>query len=374
MEFRSIAFCGRFLFGKDVLDRVRDLLTQLGIEETNAVMINDANTWKVSGERLSKSLLESGFERVDTTFVENGAVRSEVDKAREKIRSLKPCVVFGIGGGVNMDIAKASAFLEKSRWITVPTIFSTDAMTGINATFRAEEKGVDGKAHQGDYDLTVGPPLGCVVDTEVVRNAPWRYQAAGFADYIAKLCAIEDWGLAYSRGKDEDFNEYAITLARAQVEYLIANASRIRKMEEPAFNAFLLAMMNDGFLTQVGGSSRILFGSEHIVAQGLMEEQLRENVKGLHGEQVAIGTILMAYLQGLDWLTVKKALEEVGAPTRAEQIGLNHQAIIRTLVRARAINEAWMRDRPDIYTILMEESVTEESAKEIALKTGVIQS
>jgi glycerol-1-phosphate dehydrogenase [NAD(P)+] len=105
-----------------------------------------------------------------------------------------------------------------------------------------------------------------------------------------------------------------------------------------------------------------------------MEEQVRENVKGLHGEQVAIGTILMAYLQGLDWLTVKKALEEVGAPTRAEQIGLNGQAIIRTLVRARAINDAWIRERPDIYTILMEESLTEESAKEIALKTGVIQS
>jgi len=374
LESRSIAFCGRFLFGKDVLDGARDFLAQLGVKEANAVMINDANTWKVAGESLSKSLLESGLERVETTFVEKGAVRLEVDKAREKIRSLKSCVVFGIGGGVNMDIAKASAFLENSRWITVPTIFSTDAMTGINATFRPEERGVDGKAHEGDYDLTVGPPLACIVDTEVVRSAPWRYQAAGFADYIAKLCAIEDWGLAYARGKDEDYSEYAITLARSQVEYLIANASRIRKMEEPAFNAFLLMMMNDGFLSQVGGSSRILFGSEHMVAQGLMEEQHREHVKGLHGEQVAIGTILMAYLQGLDWLCVKEALEEVGAPTRAEQIGLNDQAIIRALVRARAINEAWIRDRPDIYTILMEESLTEESAKEIALKTGVIQS
>jgi len=374
LESRSIAFCGRFLFGKDVLDGATDFLAQLAVKEANAVMINDAKTWKVAGERLSKSLLESGLERVETTFVEKGAVRLEVDKAREKIRSLRPCVVFGVGGGVNMDIAKASAFLEQSRWITVPTIFSTDAMTGINATFRAEERGVDGKEHEGDYDLTVGPPFACIVDTEVVRTAPWRYQAAGFADYIAKLCAIEDWGLAYSRGKDEDFSEYAITLARSQVEYLIANASRIRKMEEPAFNAFLLTMMNDGFLTQVGGSSRILFGSEHMVAQGLMEEQHRENVKGLHGEQVAIGTILMAYVQGLDWLTVKKALEEVGAPTRAEQIGLDDQAIIRTLVRARAVNEAWIRDRPDIYTILMEESLTEESAKEIAVKTGVIQS
>jgi glycerol-1-phosphate dehydrogenase [NAD(P)+] len=373
LESRFIAFCGRLLFGQDVLTKLADFLAQMGVEETNAVLVNDENTWKVAGERLCKCLLDLGFERVETTIVEKGAVRSEVDKAREKIQSVKPCTVFGIGGGVNMDIAKASAFLEKSSWITVPTVFSTDAMTGINATFRAEPIGVDGKAHEGDYDLTVGPPLACIVDTDVVRNAPWRYQAAGFADYVAKLCAIEDWNLAHSRGKDEDYNEYAITLARAQVEYLIENAPRIRKMEEPAFNAFLVAMMNDGFLTQIGGSSRILFGSEHMVAQGLMDEQLLADVKGLHGEQVAIGTILMAYLQGLDWLTVKKALEEVGAPTRAEQIGLSNQSIIRTLVRARTINEAWIRDRPDIYTILMEKSLNQESAKEIALKTGVVQ-
>jgi glycerol-1-phosphate dehydrogenase [NAD(P)+] len=373
LEPRIIAFCGRFLIGKDVLNRVTGFLRQIGVEERNAVLVNDSNTWKVAGERISKCLTDSGFERVETTFVENGAVRSEVDKARRKIQSLKPCLVFGIGGGVNMDIAKASGFLEESNWITVPTIFSTDAMTGINATFRAERIGLDGRAHKSDYDLAVGPPLACIVDTDIVRKAPWRFQAAGFADYIAKLCATEDWNLAYSLGRDKDYSEYAITLARAQVEYLMKNARQIRKMEEPAFNAFLAAMMNDGFLTEIGGSSRILFGSEHIVAQALMDEQLRANVRGLHGEQVAIGTILMAYLQGLDWLAIRKALEEVGAPTRSEQIGLSGKSIIRTLTRAREINEAWIRDRPDIHTILMEKSVNEESAKEIALKTGIIE-
>ena len=59
-------------------------------------------------------------------------------------------------------------------------------MTGINATSRAEERVVDGKPHKGDYDLRVGPPLACIVDTDVIRKAPWRYQEAGFADYIAK--------------------------------------------------------------------------------------------------------------------------------------------------------------------------------------------
>ena len=372
MEARRVSFCGNLLFGSNVLVSVGQFCDQIGVRDRNAVLVNDKITWAVAGERLSRSLLDFGFGKVETTYVEKGAVRLEVDKSREKIRSLKPCVVFGIGGGVNMDVAKAAAFLEGSRWITVPTVFSTDAMTGINATFRAEGKGVDDKPHGGDYDLTVGPPLGCIVDVDVVRKAPWRYQAAGFADYIAKLCAVEDWKIAYARGKDEDYSEYSIMLAKAQTEYLMKNAARVQRMEESAFDSFLLAMMNDGFLTQMGGSSRILFGSEHMVAQGLMEEQIRAGVHGLHGEQVAIGTLLMAYLQGLDWASVKKALEEAHAPTTAKQIGLENQAIIRTLTRAKTINEAWISDRPDIYTILMEQPLSEESAREIASSTGVI--
>jgi glycerol-1-phosphate dehydrogenase [NAD(P)+] len=246
-------------------------------------------------------------------------------------------------------------------------------MTGINATFRGEKTGVDGKAHEGDYDIRVGPPLACMVDTDIIRKAPWRFQAAGFADYLGKVSATYDWSLAYSRGKDPAYSEYAITLAGAQVEYLMKNASRIRKKDQGAFDAFLQAVMNDGFLTEVAGSSRILFGSEHVVAQGLMEEQARANTRGLHGEQVGLGTILMAYLQGQDWAAVKKALEEIGAPVTAQQIGLDDEAVIRALARARAINESWLRDRPDIYTILMEKPLTRERAKQIATVTGVIR-
>jgi len=373
LEAGSFSFCGRFLFGSGALNKVADFCREIGLKEKKAVLINDIITWKIAGERISQSLTDSGFKRVETTIVEKGAVRSEVDKARGKIRLLKPCIVFGIGGGVNIDIAKASAFLEKASWITVPTIFATDAMTGVNATFRGEKRGVDGKAHEGDYDIAVGPPLACIVDTGIIKAAPWRFQAAGFADYIAKLCAIEDWNLAYSRGKDHVYSEYAIMLARAQVEYLMGNASRIKEKKGEAFDAFVKAMMNDGFLTRMAGTSRILFGSEHVVAQGLMEEA-RGSKESLHGEQVGLGTILMAYLQGQDWKAVKKALEEIGAPVKAEQIGLSDEAVIRALTRARGINESWLRDRPDIYTILMERSLTEESAKEIAKETGVIKS
>ena len=372
LEPRHLAFCPSYLFGSRAVDRLVPFCREIGLQEKNAVIISDATTWKVAAEGISESLRGSGF-RVDTSIVEKGAVRSEVDKARDRIRFLRPCIVFGIGGGVSMDIAKASAFLEGVGWITVPTSFSTDAMTGINATFRGETRGVDDKGHEGDYDIHVGPPLACIVDTDIIRESPWRFQAAGFADYLGKVCAIYDWDLAYSRGKAPVYSEYATMLARAQVEYLMKNASRIRRKDQGAFDAFLQTMTNDGFLTQVAGNSRILFGSEHVVAQGLMEEQVRLSIKGLHGEQVGLGTVMMAYLQGQDWVAVKNALEEIGAPVTAEQMGLDDEAVIRTLTRVRAINESWMRDRPDIYTIIMEKPLTRELAKEIARGTGVIR-
>lgn len=374
LEPRHISFCGRFLFGQNAFGKIGDFCREIAVHEMNVVLICDRNTWRIAGERLSQLLTESGFERIETTLVEKGAVRSEVEKARSKIGSLKPCIVFGVGGGVNIDIAKASAFLEKCRWITVPTIFATDAMTGIKATFRGEKLGVDGRSHEGDYDLTVGPPLACIVDTRILKEAPWRFQAAGFADYIAKVCAVEDWNLAYSRGKTKAYSEYAIMLARTQSAYLMENASRIKNKEVEPFNAFLQAMMNDGFLTQIGGDSRILFGSEHIVGQGLMEEQARANVSGLHGDQVALGTILMAHMQNLDWRAVKRALKEVGAPVTAKQIGLPDQTIINVLTRAKKINEAWLKDRPDFHTVLMEKPLTQEIAEHIASETGVIGS
>jgi len=371
LKARFINFCGRFLFGSGALEKVGDICEEMGLKG-NVVLINDEVTWRIAGEKISELLKNHGFKRVETTMVEKGAVRSEIDKAREKIRSLKPSVVFGIGGGVNMDIAKASAFLEKTSSITVPTIFSTDAMTSLEATFRGEKRGVDDKPHEGDYDISVPPVLACIVDTGIIKKAPWKFQAAGFADYIAKICAIHDWNLAYSRGKDPVYNEYAIMLAKAQVEYLIKNATRIRKMEEEPFNAFLQTLMNDGFLMEMAGNSRILFGSEHIVAQGLMEEHVPGTPESLHGQQVSLGNILMAYLQGEDWMAIKKALEEIGAPVTAEQIGLSDEAVIRCLTRAKAINESWFSDFPHFYTILMEKPLTKKIAEEIARETEVI--
>jgi glycerol-1-phosphate dehydrogenase [NAD(P)+] len=352
-------FCGRFLFGKGAIEKIGSLCEEIGLSG-KALLVNDEITWEIAGKKISESLLKSGFEEVENTTIEKGAVMSEVDKVRERIRLIRPSAVFGIGGGVNIDVVKVAASEEGVDYITIPTIFATDAMsTTVSVIYNSHSEG-----------FLVKPMLAVVVDTDIIAEAPWRFQAAGFADYLSKICGIHDWKLSYSLGKDPIYSEYATTVARAKCEWLIENASSIRRKEENAFNAFLKILMADGFLMEMAGNMRILFGSEHMVALALDDEFKQGKRKPLHGETISIATILMSCLQGEDWKSIKKALRAVDAPVTADQIGLDREAVIRALTKSRDIS---LETSPDLYSILLEKPLTKKTATELAEKTGVIQ-
>jgi len=100
--------CGTYLFGDDAIERSGELCRELGLKG-KAILVNEQVTWEIAGERISEVLKKNGFEEVCNVMVEKGAVVSEVDNVRKMVRSLGPSVVLGIGGGVNMDIAKAAS-------------------------------------------------------------------------------------------------------------------------------------------------------------------------------------------------------------------------------------------------------------------------
>jgi len=88
--------------------------------------------------------------------------------------------------------------------------------------------------------------------------------------------------------------------------------------------------------------------------------------KIMHGEACGPGTIMMVCHQEGDWKAIKKALEEVGCPITAGQLGLTEQEIIKALVFASNASKAFS------YSILTEKPLTEESAAKLAEKTGII--
>ena len=74
---------------------------------------------------------------------------------------------------------------------------------------------------------------------------------------------------------------------------------------------------------------------------------------------------MMAYLYNLDWKGIKDTLQKAGAPTTAEELGLEPESIVKALVQACNI-------RPERYTILDEKKLDYDSAKKLAKVTGVI--
>jgi glycerol-1-phosphate dehydrogenase [NAD(P)+] len=325
MGIRTIKFCGKYLFGDGAIEGIGDLCQELGLKG-NALLVTGPTSWNTAGRKISESLKEHGFIEVENLLVKKGAVFSEVNRIREKIQFLKPSVVFGIGGGANMDLAKLASSREGVGCITVPTTFATDAMSTHDAVIWNET--------MSSVFPPVRPMMAVVVDSHIIRNAPWRFQAAGFADYVGKLCALFDWKLAYQHGKEHIFSEYGYALAMAQCDWLVKNAVAIRKMEERAFSTFLQILMSDGFLMEMAGNPRVLYGSEHIVSEALDREYSPGMQRPLHGETVALGTILMTYWQEGDWELISRTFEEVDAPITADQIHYDRKAIIRSLMNA----------------------------------------
>ena len=63
---------------------------------------------------------------------------------------------------------------------------------------------------------------------------------------------------------------------------------------------------------------------------------------------------------------IKNRLRYVGAPVTARELGVTDEEVIKALVLAARI-------RPERYTILGENGLTEEAAERLARITGVIE-
>ncbi|MCD4799562.1 MAG: NAD(P)-dependent glycerol-1-phosphate dehydrogenase, partial [Methanosarcinales archaeon] len=77
------------------------------------------------------------------------------------------------------------------------------------------------------------------------------------------------------------------------------------------------------------------------------------------------GSIMMMYLHGGDWQGISRTLKTIGAPTNAEELGIDPEHIIEALMKAHTI-------RPKRYTILGT-GLTEGAARRLAKITGVVE-
>lgn len=252
-----------------------------------------------------------------------------------------------------MDIAKMTAFRMGKPFLSVPTSASHD---GISSPF-VSVRGID-KPHS----IMANTPIGVVADIHLMSQAPPRLLASGCGDLVAKMTAIKDWELARDE-IGEYYGSYAANLAYMSAKIILDESEKLNLKSQLSIRTIVEALISAGVAACIAGSSRPCSGAEHLFSHAV--EYVAGPNYGLHGERVGIGTIMMAKLHGLDWQKIEETLENVGAPTKAKQIKLSEEQVVKALVAAQSL-------RPTRYTILSKVKMDLKSARTLAKSVKVI--
>jgi glycerol-1-phosphate dehydrogenase [NAD(P)+] len=355
---KTMVFPREIIVGHNTTAQIAELCDRIG-RGNSVLIVEDKKTRKLSGEDIRKILTKANY-NVEEKLVSAPTVR-EVNRVINFANKKKIDLLLGVGGGSVIDITKFAAYELKKPFISVPTSAAHDGIASPRASL---------KSSKGSISKTAVSPLAILADTKIIHKAPQRMLISGCADVISNISAVMDWELAY-RLKGEEYSSHAAVLAKTAAELLIDNADDIRTGTEDSAWTAVKAMIVSGVAMSVAGNTRPASGSEHMFSHmldhlgpGIMLKG-KKYKKPMHGEQCGVGSIMMVYLHGGDWVKIRDTLKKIGAPTTSEELGVSKKKIIEALVRAQEI-------RPERYTILGETGLTEDAAKHLAKTTGVI--
>jgi glycerol-1-phosphate dehydrogenase [NAD(P)+] len=272
----------------------------------------------------------NAFEQPATVLFKENSF-AEGNRIAEEIRAKGNDLVVSIGGGRVLDLGKYVATRAQVNYISIPTSPSNDALCSPVAVL----KNADGLTES----VGVNMPIGVLVDTNMLRNAPETHIRAGVGDLLSKFSAIADWKLAYHTGKDrmDDFAA-SIALSGAQLMFESLDGKQV-DLHDPKFleklvNGLILA----GIAMNIAGSSRPCSGAEHKISHAI--DALYPNTS-LHGLQVAFGTLFAMFMRGENSDALIPTFKLIGLPITYQELGLTDEQFVQVLLKAPVTRERY---------------------------------
>lgn len=266
---------------------------------SQGLLLTTPEVWARFGGRFAH--LAQRIEFVDST------ARDEVSRRFDDVEA---SIVYGIGGGQAIDIAKYVGARRQCKVVAIPTIISVDAFLVSDTALRDGGRVV--------YVPTKKPDE-LIIEPEIVLSAPPRMNSAGWGDVLSIITAVWDWRAAHEdvgEPFDEDIARQAVALTEQAV----------RVDNEQALNMLVSALRSEVELCERWGSARPEEGSEHFFVYTL-ENHLPSQRKFLHGELVGLGICLMSQWQGQDVERITRLMDRAGLAWRPRDIGVPDKAI-----------------------------------------------
>ncbi|HYF28346.1 MAG TPA: iron-containing alcohol dehydrogenase [Baekduia sp.] len=250
-----------------------------------------------------------------------------------------------VGGGRVIDTVKLAASRTCVDFVSVPTAISNDGISSPVASL----VGKDGARASHGADM----PAGIIVDVAAIASAPERTIRAGAGDLVSNLTACLDWRLADAQGR-EQHDAFAAMIAESAARPVL----ELQDLTCAAGHQVLAeGLLLSGLAMAAAGTSRPCSGAEHLVSHAL-DARLGPRV-ALHGEQVALGSLITAAAHDADLLgTLQRTFARLGLPLCPEELGLARADVVAAVRDAPGL-------RPDRWTVLSERFRAPGEAEEL---------
>ncbi|WP_455391756.1 NAD(P)-dependent glycerol-1-phosphate dehydrogenase [[Eubacterium] cellulosolvens] len=345
---KSMELPRRVAIGHGQLESVGEICKSLHLRGL-AIIVVDENTKRIAGNRTKKILARSNYEA--TIVVITDADMKNLEKVKEVITEQKGKFVLGVGGGRPIDIAKLASFETEKPFLSIPTVASHDGIVSSQASIMVDNT---------KQSINTHTPFAVIADTKIISESPYKLLASGAGDIISNFSAVKDWTLA-KKLRNEYFSSSAAMLSEISAKMILEDAETISNGDEESAWLVAKALVSSGVAMSIAGSSRPASGSEHMFSHAL--DRLAPK-PALHGEQCALGTIMMMYLHGGNWEEIRESLAKIRVPITAKALKIDDDLVIEALTIAHTI-------KPDRYTILSG-GLTYDAAEDLAVQTGVI--
>jgi len=276
---------GRYLAGEGILDRVGEMARPFG---SQAILIADRLVMDLAGPQVGGSLRRAGL-RVREQLFPGETSPEAVEGAATRWGALEGAVLVGMGGGKALDYAKAVADRAGRPVLMVPTSAATCAAASACAILYAGGRYVETRPDT--------PPVCCLVDYQIIAEAPPRLLASGIADALAKW---EEGRL--HEGTALTFPErVALEVARrVHADLWERGGGAVEDCRKKEATARLKAVVDANILgaglCSVLGGHRLRSAAAHAFALSLT--LTGERIAALHGETVGFGLVFQCCLLG----------------------------------------------------------------------------
>lgn len=277
--------------GKNLLKNLDRILEDAHLIYRKKILVTQDNLY----QEYELDLKSVRFDKV--VIVKGGSV-DEVPTIKNECKETDALIV-AFGGGSVLDLVKYSASQLDMPYINVPSALSNDAVYSCVARLTKNGK---------KFSFGVQPPIGIVVDINIINKSPEILLYAGVADIVSNLSAIQDWLLAHNE-IGEPINELSYMLAKEAALPLLRY-----KKEDLHSDSLILDLVNgivtSGLAMIVSGNTRGTSGAEHLISHAI--DEFFPEKSTIHGIQVGWAQSIIAKRWNYDPFNVNDFFLHIG--------------------------------------------------------------